>query len=57
MTLPALEKILNSIFEALEKEVSEFQNSPDDWGIYRRECSHLYYHGSWQSIWVVIWNR
>jgi hypothetical protein len=33
MTLPALEKILNSIFEALEKEVSEFQNSPDDWGI------------------------
>jgi len=47
MTLQALEKTINSIFEALEKEVSGFQNSPEDWGISQREYSHLYYLGNW----------
>ena len=33
MTLQALEKTINSIFQTLEKEISGFQNSPEDWGI------------------------
>lgn len=33
MKTTTLEKIINSIFETLEEEISGYQNSPEDWNI------------------------
>jgi hypothetical protein len=33
MTNPALQKIVNSIFENISEQIPNFQNSPADWSI------------------------
>ncbi len=33
MDAPALEKLINTVFEALKPEIASYRNSPEDWNI------------------------